>query len=239
MASNKIFVRKKMALNFSLSSEDLKLRLPFGGLISGPSSSGKTEICRRIVEAGGELFTPPPASILYAYGQYNKLVPHFERIGVSTVHGVPSDDLLCKMAKPSLLILDDLLFDVDERWLANLYTKRSHHENFGVLMLVQNLFDKKVKVPRLNSMYIILMRSPSSLLSIRNLGTQLYPKRSGFFLDAYHKATAQAFGYLLIDMHPSSPSAALRLRTSIFPGEVTSIFMPKSGGGIEGHCLTY
>jgi hypothetical protein len=216
----------------SLSLEDLKMKIPFGGLISGPSSSGKTEICRRLVEHSGDMFTPPPAAILYAYGQYNRLVPHFEKIGITTVHGPPSDEAIARLRKPGLLILDDLLFDVDERWLANLYTKRSHHENFGIIMLTQNLFDKKVKVPRLNSMYIILMRSPSSLLSIRNLGSQLYPRRVGFFLDAYRKATANSYGYLLIDMHPSS-LPALRLRTSIFPSEATSLFLPKSGG-LEG-----
>jgi hypothetical protein len=96
-------------------------------------------------------------------------------------------------------------------------------------MLVQNLFDSKIKVPRINSQYIILMRAPNSLLSIRNLGTQLYPRKIGFFLDAYKKATASQYGYLLIDMHPASRSY-IRLRTCIFPGEAANIFIPKSGG---------
>jgi hypothetical protein len=141
-----------------------------------------------------------------------------------------SDEIIHGLEKPSLIILDDLMYDADEKWLANLYTKRSHHENFGVIMMVQNLFDKKIKVPRLNSMYIFLMRAPNSLLSVRNIGSHLWPRQLSYFMDAYKKATSHSFGYLLIDMHPSSISE-VRLRTNIFQGEATELFLPKTGYG--------
>jgi hypothetical protein len=212
-----------------ISSADLKLKLPFGAIIAGPSSSGKTELCQRLVDNRQVLFEPPPLSVLYAYGQFNKMVTYFESIdGVHTVQGAPSDALIRSLPKPALVILDDLMYDVDERWLANLYTKRSHHENFGVIMLVQNLFDRKVKVPRLNSMYLFLMRAPNSLLTVRNIGSHLWPRQLPFFMDAYRKATSANYGYLLIDMHPSSLTE-IRLRTSIFPGEPTELFVPKAG----------
>ncbi|KAL3107679.1 hypothetical protein niasHT_018812 [Heterodera trifolii] len=62
------------------------------------------------------------------------------------------------------------------------------------------------------------MRAPNSLLSIRNIGVQLFPRQLDFFLDAYRKATACPYGYLLIDMHASS-DPVLRLRTNIFKDE--------------------
>jgi hypothetical protein len=225
----KFVVNMDSTNNNNIEIDELKFKIPSAIMIGGPSSSGKTHLCQKIVDNRAEIFTPAPRSILYCYGQYNGLIAHFESIGVKCHQGPPSDSVLQQMEKPGLVILDDLLYDVDGRWLATLFTRRSHHENFSIIMLVQNLFDSKIKVPRINSQYIILMRAPNSLLSIRNLGTQLYPRKIGFFLDAYKKATAGQYGYLLIDMHPASRSY-IRLRTCIFPGEATNIFIPKSGG---------
>lgn len=92
----------------------------------------------------------------------------------------------------------------------------------------QNLFEKKIKVARQNAQYLVLMRSPNSALSVRNIGVQLFPGRLNYFLSAYRQATDRAYGYLLIDMHTSSDNL-LRLRTNIFKEEETIIFIPKDG----------
>jgi DNA replication protein DnaC len=151
---------------FTISSSDLKLKMPFGCLISGPSSSGKSQLCRRLVEAKEAIFEPSPQSTLYCYGQFSPLVTHFESLGILTMQGVPSDQFLHNLSKPALLVLDDLMYDIDEKWLNAMYTKRSHHQNISIIMLFPNLFERKLKVARLNSMYLILMRAPNSILSI-------------------------------------------------------------------------
>ena len=51
------------------------------------------------------------------------------------------------------------------------------------------------------------------------LGTQLFPRQQAYFQDAYRKATEKPYGYLMIDMHPST-HASMRLRTNIFPGKL-------------------
>uniref|UniRef100_A0A914LBI4 Uncharacterized protein n=1 Tax=Meloidogyne incognita TaxID=6306 RepID=A0A914LBI4_MELIC len=56
------------------------------------------------------------------------------------------------------------------------------------------------------------MRSPNSVLSVRNIGVQLFPRKLDYFLDAYRQATDKPYGYLVIDMHASS-DPGLRLRT--------------------------
>uniref|UniRef100_A0A183C280 UBX domain-containing protein n=1 Tax=Globodera pallida TaxID=36090 RepID=A0A183C280_GLOPA len=67
-----------------------------------------------------------------------------------------------------------------------------------------NLFERKIKVARQNAQYVVLMRSPNSVLAVRNLGVQLFPRQLGYFLDAYRQATSQPYGYLMIDMSASS-----------------------------------
>jgi hypothetical protein len=121
------------------------------------------------------------------------------------------------------------MLNVSEEFLTELFTKKSHHSSIGVIFLTQNLFDKKIKVARNNSQYIVLMRSPSSALQIRNLGVQILPGQLDYFLDAYRKATAIPYGYLLIDLHPTSDQC-LRLRTNIFKESEANkmiIYLPK------------
>lgn len=211
------------------SDKDLNLKSPFGMIISGPSSSGKTSFLLKFIAEAKELIYPMPASILYCFGENSQVVPILQKSGINVYAGVPPEDVIKRQPKPLLLILDDLLLAIEEKYLNSLFTAKSHHQNFSIIFVTQNLFDKKIKIARINSQYLVLMRSPNSALSIRNIGVQLFPRQLDYFLDAYRQATIQPYGYLLIDMHASS-DPLLRLRTGIFKeDEDRIIFTPKSG----------
>uniref|UniRef100_A0A914NU19 Uncharacterized protein n=1 Tax=Meloidogyne incognita TaxID=6306 RepID=A0A914NU19_MELIC len=108
------------------------------------------------------------------------------------------------------------------------YSQKVSPPNFAIVFVTQNLFEKKIKVARQNAQYIVLMRSPNSALSVRNIGVQLFPRQLEYFLDAYKQATNEPYGYLLIDLHASS-DPALRLRTLIFKDdEEKIIFISKN-----------
>ncbi|KAH7706677.1 Protein Y57G11C.18 [Aphelenchoides avenae] len=194
-------------------------------VVSGPSSSGKSTWLLRFIRHAEELIDPPPAQILYAYGEYHNHVPELEKAGVLTHAGLPSEEHIDSCKKPLLLLLDDLMLVSSEQYLSNLYTKKSHHRNIFVCFLTQNLFDKQLKVARNNSQYIVLMKAPNAALQMRTLGAQLFPGRLPYFLDAYAKATEKNYGYLLLDLHAAG-SPQLRLRTDIFPGEDVTVFIP-------------
>nr|CAD2150843.1 unnamed protein product [Meloidogyne enterolobii]CAD2164318.1 unnamed protein product [Meloidogyne enterolobii]CAD2175487.1 unnamed protein product [Meloidogyne enterolobii]CAD2185589.1 unnamed protein product [Meloidogyne enterolobii]CAD2195000.1 unnamed protein product [Meloidogyne enterolobii] len=196
----------------TFSDKDLKFKIPFGMIISGPSSSGKSTLLLKFISEASDLIEPKPKSILYCFGEMSNIVPILQKSGVSVYSGVPPEDLIKKYQKPLLLILDDLLMSIDEKYLSELFTKKSHHQNFGIVFVTQNLFERKIKVARQNAQYIIIMRSPNSVLSVRNIGVQLFPRKLDYFLDAYRQATNKPFGYLVIDMHASS-DPGLRLRT--------------------------
>jgi len=212
----------------SFSDKELKFKLPFGMIISGPSSSGKSTFLLKFISETESLIDPKPKSILYCFGEMSSIVPILQKSGVSVFSGVPPDDLINKFQKPLLLILDDLLLSIDEKYLSELFTKKSHHRNFAVIFVTQNLFERKIKIARQNAQYIIIMRSPNSVLSVRNIGVQLFPRKLDYFLDAYRQATNRPYGYLVIDMHASS-DPGLRLRTNIFKeDEEKIIFIPKN-----------
>lgn len=213
----------------NFSDKDLKLKLPFGMIISGPSSSGKSTFLLKFIVEASELIDPKPVSILYCFGEMNEMIPVLQKSGVEVYAGIPPEDIIQSQKKPLLLILDDLLLTIEEKFLNQLFTAKSHHQNFGVVFVTQNLFEKKIRVARQNAQYLVLMRAPNSVLAIRNIGVQLYPKQLDYFLDSYRQATQQPYGYLLLDLHASS-HPALRLRTNIFKeDEEKIIFIPKNG----------
>jgi hypothetical protein len=47
----------------AINEEDLKFFIPSGIVVSGPSSSGKTQLVLKILEHANSLFHPPPKAI--------------------------------------------------------------------------------------------------------------------------------------------------------------------------------
>ena len=159
-----------------IKSEDLKLKLPFGMVIAGPSNSGKTTFMLKLLKDHKELINPVAETIIYCYGEFNSQIPFLQRSGVIINKGPPSNEMIHNVKKPALIILDDLLYTIDENFLSNLFVKKIHHNNIGVIFLVQNLFDKRIKVARINSQYICLMSAPGAILQVKNLGMQIFPR---------------------------------------------------------------
>ncbi|KAL3118844.1 hypothetical protein niasHT_008191 [Heterodera trifolii] len=210
-----------------INESELAFPIPSGIIVSGPSSSGKTQLVLRLLRHANVMFDPPPKAIVWAYGEYSTQIPERERQGVVPHAGAPSDEMLKKLPKPCLIVYDDLMGDIEAKKLADLYTKKSHHNNFSVIFLTQNLFDKAMRVPRSNAQYILLMRAPNDMLSIRNLASQMFPREQGFLMDAYRQACALPYGYLLVTLHANRDNI-IRLRTNIFPDdEERIIFAPK------------
>ena len=213
---------------FTFSQIDLQFRTPFGMVISGPSGSGKTTFLLRLLNEYKNLMYPEPKSILYCYSEYHDQISPMQAGGVLIHQGLPDDNILNELQKPSLLILDDLMLNASEEYLTSLFTKKSHHKNISVIFMTQDLFQKKCKVARNNAQYIILMRAPNAALQIRNLGVQLFPTQFEYFMDAYKLATANKYGYLVIDLSTNTKTI-LMLRTNIFKepdNEELTIFVP-------------
>lgn len=178
---------------------------------------------QKLIANAKQMTSPPIQHVLYIYGEHGNHIPELQRSGVETLSTLPSDEKLSTMPQPFLLIIDDYVSALDPIWISDIYTKKAHHKNFFVITLCQDLFDKKMKVPRINSQYIVLMRSPQAALSIRNLATQLFPGKVAEFLEIFEHATRQAYTYLLIDLHPIT-NPKIRLRKNIFPGELHGVY---------------
>ena len=117
---------------------------------------------------------------------------------------------------------DDLATDAskDSR-ITDLFTKGSHHRNFSVLALNQNLYFSKDPTQRQNCHYLILFNNPVEGQQVMTLARQINPKNLSELLSHFEDAISRQYGYLLVDLKRTTPEE-LRMRTKIFDTTTSS-----------------
>lgn len=210
----------------SFTREQLKIRVPRNMMISGQSGSGKTQFVMNLVRYANEMFNPVPKAFVYAYGKYNDAIPLFKELGVIVHEGLPSKDFLALLPRPMFLILDDMMLNLDTKYIDQLFTVDGHHDGISTALLVQNAFEKNIKLARNNCHYIVLLNSPAAKRQIRDLGVSLYPHKSKQFIKIYDSIVSQQhFEPLFIDLEPQTDEE-LRLRSHIFPNQTMQVYKP-------------
>lgn len=201
-------------------------RSPFTAIVSGATGSGKSSWVKRFIENRHSIIYPPPACTLYCYGEMNPTILEHKNNGIEIFEGIPEKQYLNSKPKNLLLIIDDLMLDINANYLNELFTRISHNSNISVVLILQSLYAANTKVARQNTHYFVLMRNPQGHNSIRTLGSQIFPGKLGYFLEAFNDATSKLFSYLVLDTHPSTAENE-RLVTNIFPNELTTYYLPQ------------
>lgn len=227
----------------------MKLESPTSFMICGPSNSGKTYFLKRLLENASNMFKRSPSHILYCYGSvWQPLFSEMKHtIGNIIFHkGLPKEEELLELSSEQsffICVLDDLMLEASANPVVErIFTKGSHHLDMTVIFLVQNIFEKGkyFRTISLNTKYFILFRNSRDKQQIQTFGRQVFPNNAKYFLDAYTKATSFHYGYLLVDLSnkvelkncrlvdikdKEVEQVNARLRTKIFPGESTIIFV--------------
>ena len=101
--------------------------------------------------------------------------------------------------------------------ICELYTEGSRHRNLSVICLLQNNYHhgRENRTMSLNTQYSILFKNPRDQLQVMTLSRQMFPHRSYLFMDQFNQATAEPYGYLVIDLKQNTPDQQ-RLRTGVF-----------------------
>ena len=110
-------------------------------------------------------------------------------------------------------LIDQMIEAGKDNRIVNLFTKRSHHRNLNFIYIVQNLFHqgKSNRSIGLNSHFLVLFKNPRDKL-------QMYPSETAWFIKEYEEAVRRPFGYLFVDIRPTTPDRC-RMRTNVLPGE--------------------
>ena len=210
---------------------DTALKHPFTAIVAGPTKAGKTVWVRKLVQNLEQMVFPIPEEVYWCYSEWQPLYGEVEATN-SRVHflqGLPDiQELKTGTEKPKLLILDDFMQEMKgDKRLVQLFTKGSHHWNVSIVHIVQNLFFDGLRTSRVNAQYLILMKNPSDKLQAATLAKQLYPGKTGYFMEAYTDACKDSYGYLFVDLCQETPEN-MRLRTKVFPGELQIAYLPKT-----------
>lgn len=211
----------------TMEGERFFFKHPFTCLISGPTQSGKTHFTLELLKNVEEMIDMPPTKIIWCYGEYQEKVNEGLPKDVILAQGLDAGIQEIDRNERNLLILDDLMNEAGEnRDVAELFTKGSHHRNLSVMMIVQNLFHQgdMMRTVSLNAHYLVLFKNPRDVGQIRTLGNQLGQTR--FLVDAYKQATLRPHGYLLLDLTQGT-SDKRRVLSDILPEEEGYYYVPK------------
>lgn len=203
--------------------------------ITGMTNSGKTRFVYRLLTHLKEMYAEePPEAILYCFGIHQPLFEEMEKTIPNIVfhEGLPTMDTVREFTadrRHRLIVLDDLMHQVVRNVdMELLFTQGCHHRRLSVLFLTQNLYvqGSRSRTIALNTTYLVLMKNVRDVSQIVTLGRQLYPGRWKILMKSFSDATSRDYGYLIVDLAPNSDDT-YRLRTHVFPGEDTVIYIPQ------------
>jgi hypothetical protein len=205
---------------------------PFTCTIAGPSQSGKTEFVKKLLKASSLYITPGPDRIVWAYGiqnekQFKNISAHCLPKIVEFMEGIPEPGTF-NADENNLLIIDDLMGDAGRsKAVADLFTKGCHHRNVSVILILQNLFHqgKVMRDIHTSTNYLVLFKNPRDTTQLYHLQRQCFPNSNNFLLEAYKMATAEPYGYLVIDFRQTTPTQ-YRVSSNIFPPNDTLVYEP-------------
>lgn len=204
----------------------LAFKAPFRMIVAGPSGCGKTTFVRKILLNANEMISPPPDDIIWYYKRWQEWYNDKKyNEHISFIRGMPKNESI-SCTKSRLIVLDDLFQDIN-RDIVQLFTCDSHHQNISVVFITQNFFHKSPhqRTISLNASYLAIFKNPRDTSQITHLAQQMYPGNVKFMTDAFRQSTSSAHSYLLVDFTQDADDQT-RLRTNIFPGETTTVFIP-------------
>lgn len=197
-------------------------------MIVGPSNCGKTYFTSRLLKHKDVMFTENICNVLYCYSvwqvAFDKMSQDVENIQFH--QGIPDDALIKRFTEDklhNLVILDDLMVEfLQDKTAYKLFTMGCHHLNLSLIFITHNMFQQgpHSRTISLNANYFILFRNIRDCMQVRSLNRQIFPGKNSTLIDAYQDATSKPHGYIIIDFTPNTDDV-FRLRTDIFPGELT------------------
>jgi hypothetical protein len=207
----------------------LKLIHSFTMIVNGPTMSGKTIFVLKMIDNMEKMIKPSPERIMYCYKEYqaDKFDSYASSGRVTFFKGLPANLDMFDGKRPTLLIIDDLMAQMNET-LSELFTVGAHHKDISVVFLTQNMFpkNKHARTINLNTQYLVFYKNPRDITQFATLARQMYNSDYSFALEAFTDATENAHSYLLIDWKPQTEKEH-RLRTGIFPGEQTYVYVDR------------
>ena len=207
---------------------DLTFKHPSRWIIFGPSGCGKTTFVSKLIENSKEIFGFNFDTMLYCSSQGFPTIKNPKIFKCNTFTDEYVENLDEK--ENNLIVIDDNMhISTNDLKISDLFTKKSHHKNITVIMLLQNLFPKSkyMRDISISSNYIVLFKNPRENMQVKLLGRQIDGDNSNFISNCYLDATKdKPFSYLLLDLCQETTNF-LKVRSNVLVDEVPPILYIK------------
>lgn len=101
--------------------------------------------------------------------------------------------------------------------ICELFTEGCHHRNLSVMTINKNMYYNMDPTKRRNWPYLALFNNPADRQQVMILARQMYPENTQYLLRQIKEATSKPYGYLLIDLKPTTPEHLRRSNFWIVP----------------------
>ena len=199
----------------TLPHPEFAFQHPYSMIVVGPSQCGKTHFVHQLLTHKCTVYPyKKPVRVVWCYNQWQPQYEDIQRdLGskIRFVQGVPEleEDLSeIKTSKHTIIVLDDLVAEAKDSPVVSKLFTQGRHRNASVILLLQNMFPKgkyNTDISR-NATYKVLFRSPGDRKQIDIMAEQTFAKDRPRFMQAYHRETAQPYGYIVVDNHPRTTS---------------------------------
>ena len=207
--------------------------------LHGASNCGKSFLTHRILRHANDLYSGKTSKVLYCYSVHQPLFTRMENDvpGITFYKGLPNEAYLKEFRKDVLaeefvlLVLDDLQSKIlDSVEMVHIATVLSHHLNYNVILILQNLFanGKHSRTILLQSGYYISMRNLRDMSSLGTLSRQVFDNSRIIPEVMREISSRQDYPYVVIDLSPKTRDSRVRIRTDIFPGEMMELYVVNS-----------
>lgn len=212
---------------------------PFTMIIAGPSSCGKTTFVSNLIRQSKKLLHPNISKILWCSPESTSLPKNLNFLNIDFYKSIP-ETIENEDNENLLLVLDDLMIDVYNKQVCELFTKGSHHRNLSIILLIQNIFHqgKFCRDISLNAKYIVLFKNPRDMSQILPLARQIFPQNVREFVKVYNEVTLPAHGYIVLDLTQNGNNL-FRIRSNIFEKNFCVTYCTTNDLNNKDNCQSY
>lgn len=224
----------------SVVTESLtQFALPKNILVVGSTQAGKSYFVNKLLTQYKEMFTPAVNKIIYCYTVWQDKFDDLETCLGDMIEfrtDIPTKEELMEIWKKTrgetILVLDDKMGNLSDnatgKAVVEIVCVLCHHCHISCIITLQNMYhaSKAVREIGLNSQYICLFKNNRSVQQVKTLASQTMPTQIPFFMASYDLATAENYGYLIVDL-TANVDKQYKLKTRIFPQDQTVVYLPK------------
>lgn len=180
------------------------IKIPFTHIVSGPSCSGKSVFTCNFIKKLPEWIPGIKFKVIWCLGEKNAIPKELPKDAV-VIYGLPSNEDITKHQTNNnhviVCIDDQMQTSLKNDDICCFFTRGSHHLNYSVFLITQNLFHQSryARDISLNCSFLTLMRNVRDKSQFFHLCRQIYPKNPKSLQRVYDEIMKTPYAHIFFN----------------------------------------